>query len=154
MNAMANNMSQLHGHWSITKTKTTSPRECHFCGGYTYKSCAICLVPLCTSSIRATKQKTSKKSKTLSSRSDCHHNYHNPALAGLAKFDSSTSKFKYNAKKIKERLKQQQNLYEQVISERNLYSKQLLEAKEDITSMKILFRSMNHGKKFLAYFGR
>ena len=108
MNAMANNMSQLHGHWSITKTKTTSPRECHFCGGYTYKSCAICLVPLCTSSIRATKQKTSKKSKTLSSRSDCHHNYHNPALAGLAKFDSSTSKFKYNAKKIKERLKQQQ----------------------------------------------
>ena len=30
------------------------------------------------------------------------------------------------------------------LSERNLYSKQLLEAKEDITSMKILFRSMNH----------
>ena len=46
------------------------------------------------------------------------------------------------------RLKQQQNLYEQVRSERNLYSKQLLEAKEDITSMKILFRSMNHGKNF------
>ena len=42
------------------------------------------------------------------------------------------------------RLKQQQNLYEQVRSERNLYSKQLLEAKEDISTMKILFRSMNH----------
>ena len=41
-------------------------------------------------------------------------------------------------------MKQQQNLYEQVRSERNLYSKQLLEAKEDISTMKILFRSMNH----------
>jgi chromosome segregation ATPase len=42
------------------------------------------------------------------------------------------------------RLKQQQNLYEQVRSERNLYSKQLLEAKDEIAGMKLRFRAMNH----------
>ena len=67
---------------------------------------------------------------------------------------STLEEVKYNNIKIVEiqrkilesnsRLKQQQNLYEQVRSERNLYSKNLLEAKTNINTMKILFRSMNH----------
>ena len=40
------------------------------------------------------------------------------------------------------RLKQQQNLYEAVRSDRNLYSKNLLEAQEEISELKMKFRRM------------
>lgn len=40
------------------------------------------------------------------------------------------------------RLKQQQNLYEAVRSDRNLYSKNLLEAQEEIVELKMKFRRM------------
>jgi len=41
-------------------------------------------------------------------------------------------------------LKQQQNLYEAVRSDRNLYSKNLIESQEEITEMKRKFKIMNH----------
>jgi predicted nucleic acid-binding Zn-ribbon protein len=40
------------------------------------------------------------------------------------------------------RLKQQQNLYEAVRSDRNLYSKNLLEAQEEIAELKFKFKRM------------
>jgi hypothetical protein len=40
------------------------------------------------------------------------------------------------------RLKQQQNLYEAVRSDRNLHSKNLLEAQEEISELKMKFRRM------------
>ncbi|XP_061594991.1 cilia- and flagella-associated protein 58-like [Cololabis saira] len=42
------------------------------------------------------------------------------------------------------KLKQQENLLESVISERNLYSKNLLQAKEEIAEMKIRMKTMNN----------
>ena len=42
------------------------------------------------------------------------------------------------------RLKQQQNLYEAVRSDRNLYSKNLIESQEEIAEMKRRFKIMNH----------
>ena len=42
------------------------------------------------------------------------------------------------------KLKQQQNLYETVRSERNMYSKSLIESQEDITAMKRRFQILNH----------
>ncbi|GMI42250.1 hypothetical protein TeGR_g14775, partial [Tetraparma gracilis] len=42
------------------------------------------------------------------------------------------------------RLKQQQNLYEAVRSDRNLYSKNLIESQEEIAEMKRRFKVMNH----------
>merc|ERR1719149_140502 len=42
------------------------------------------------------------------------------------------------------RLKQQQNLYEAVRSDRNLYSKNLIEAQDEISEMKRKFKIMNH----------
>eukprot|EP00033_Pygsuia_biforma_P003301 GCRY01003618.1.p1 GENE.GCRY01003618.1~~GCRY01003618.1.p1 ORF type:complete len:896 (+),score=357.46 GCRY01003618.1:142-2829(+) len=50
-------------------------------------------------------------------------------------------------KKIAEadtKLKQQQNLYETVRSERNLYSKNLIESQDEIAEMKRKFKIMNH----------
>ena len=50
-------------------------------------------------------------------------------------------------KKIAEdsaKLKQKQNLYEVVRSDRNLYSKQLIDLQNDISSLKTTFRQMNH----------
>ena len=50
-------------------------------------------------------------------------------------------------KKIAEdtsKLKQKQNLYEVVRSDRNLYSKQLADLQSDISSLKTTFRQMNH----------
>ncbi|KAJ1479606.1 hypothetical protein T484DRAFT_2022988, partial [Baffinella frigidus] len=43
-----------------------------------------------------------------------------------------------------QKLKQQQNLYEQVRSDRNLYSKNLIEAQDEIDEMKRKFKIMNH----------
>jgi len=67
---------------------------------------------------------------------------------------STLEEVKYNNIKVVEiqrkilesnsRLKQQQNLYEQVRSERNLYSKNLVAAKNNIQVMKQLFKTMNH----------
>ena len=42
------------------------------------------------------------------------------------------------------KLKQQQNLYETVRSERNMYSKSLIESQEEITDMKRRFKILNH----------
>lgn len=42
------------------------------------------------------------------------------------------------------RLKQKQNLYEVVRSDRNLYSKQLVDLQNDIAALKTTFRQMNH----------
>ena len=42
------------------------------------------------------------------------------------------------------KLKQQQNLYEAVRSDRNLYSKNLIESQEEIAEMKRKFKIMNH----------
>merc|ERR1711865_1076063 len=50
-------------------------------------------------------------------------------------------------KKITEceyKLKQQQNLYEAVRSDRNLYSKNLIESQDEIAEMKRKFKIMNH----------
>lgn len=41
-------------------------------------------------------------------------------------------------------MKQQQNLYEAVRSDRNLYSKSLIESQEEIAEMKRRFKVMNH----------
>lgn len=54
--------------------------------------------------------------------------------------------FEYK-KKIAEaetRLRQQQNLYEAVRSDRNLYSKNLIESQDEITEMKKKLKNMNH----------
>ncbi|KAJ8002203.1 hypothetical protein DPEC_G00177380 [Dallia pectoralis] len=54
--------------------------------------------------------------------------------------------FEYK-KKIAEaesKLKQQQNLYEAIRSDRNLYSKNLIEAQDEITAMKRKLKTMNH----------
>jgi len=45
---------------------------------------------------------------------------------------------------VEQRLKQQQNLYEAVRSDRNLYSKNLLEAQDEISEMKRRFKMMSH----------
>ena len=42
------------------------------------------------------------------------------------------------------KLKQQQNLYEAVRSDRNLYSKNLIECQDEITEMKRKLKIMNH----------
>ena len=42
------------------------------------------------------------------------------------------------------RLKQQQNLYEAVRSDRNLYAKNLIESQDEIAEMKRKFKIMNH----------
>jgi uncharacterized coiled-coil DUF342 family protein len=42
------------------------------------------------------------------------------------------------------KLKQQQQLYESVRSDRNLYSKTLIEAQDEIAEMKRKFKIMNH----------
>merc|ERR1719372_21423 len=42
------------------------------------------------------------------------------------------------------KLKQQQNLYEAVRSDRNLYSKSLIESQDEIAEMKRKFKIMNH----------
>ena len=42
------------------------------------------------------------------------------------------------------KLKQQQNLYEAVRPDRNLYSKQLIESQDEIAEMKRKFKIMNH----------
>jgi hypothetical protein len=42
------------------------------------------------------------------------------------------------------RLKQQQNLYEAVRSDRNLYSKSLLESQDEISDMKRTFKMISH----------
>lgn len=42
------------------------------------------------------------------------------------------------------KVKQQQNLYEAVRSDRNLYSKNLIEAQDEIEEMKRKFKIMNH----------
>lgn len=45
---------------------------------------------------------------------------------------------------VESRLKQQQNLYESVRSDRNLYSKNLVEAQDEIAEMKRRFKMMSH----------
>ena len=45
---------------------------------------------------------------------------------------------------VQAKLKQQQNLYEAVRSDRNLYSKNLIEAHDEINEMKRKFKIMNH----------
>ena len=99
-------MGQLIGHDSIVAT--SSPRKCKFCGGWTYKSCAACQVPLCAASQRAQKQSKNKKSCKLSKKMDCHHNYHNPALLGCANCDVSLGYGKYDEAKIRKILNSQQ----------------------------------------------
>merc|ERR1711998_777021 len=42
------------------------------------------------------------------------------------------------------KLKQQQHLYEQVRSDRNLYSKNFIEAQDEIAELKRKFKIMNH----------
>ncbi|RYH22893.1 hypothetical protein EON65_18640 [archaeon] len=42
------------------------------------------------------------------------------------------------------KLKQKQSLYESVRSDRNLFSKQLVDAQEEIQTLKRKFRSMNN----------
>lgn len=42
------------------------------------------------------------------------------------------------------KIKQQQNVYEAVRSERNLYSKKLVESEDEIDEMKRKFKIMNH----------
>ena len=42
------------------------------------------------------------------------------------------------------RLRQQQTLYEAVRSDRNLYSKSLIESQDEIAEMKRKFKIMNH----------
>ena len=71
-----------------------------------------------------------------------------------AAYYAALEEVKYNEVKISElqrktveseaKLKQLQNLYEQVRSERNLHSKNLIEAQDEITEMKRKFKMMNH----------
>jgi hypothetical protein len=42
------------------------------------------------------------------------------------------------------KLKNKQNLYEAVRSDRNLYSKQLIDSQEEINTMRRQYRSKNH----------
>jgi len=52
--------------------------------------------------------------------------------------------FKKKIAEAETKLKQQQNLYEAVRSDRNLYSKNLIEAQDEITEMKRKLKIMNH----------
>ena len=80
--------------------------------------------------------------------------YETEADAANQKFYTSLEELKLQElqitalqKKITEgetRLKQQQNLYEQVRSDRNLYSKQLIESQDEIVGMRRKFKIMNH----------
>jgi len=80
--------------------------------------------------------------------------YETDADAANQKFYTSLEELKLQElqitalqKKITEgetRLKQQQNLYEQVRSDRNLYSKQLIESQDEIVGMRRKFKIMNH----------
>ena len=45
---------------------------------------------------------------------------------------------------LEAKLKQQENLYEAVRSDRNLYSKNLIESQDEIAEMKRKFKIMNH----------
>lgn len=45
---------------------------------------------------------------------------------------------------VEAKLKHQQNLYEAVRSDRNLYSKNLLESQEEITELRKKFKRMTH----------
>lgn len=45
---------------------------------------------------------------------------------------------------VRARLKQQQQMYEAVRADRNLYSKNLIEAQDEIAEMKRKFKIMNH----------
>ncbi|KAG2462151.1 CFA58 protein, partial [Polypterus senegalus] len=52
--------------------------------------------------------------------------------------------YKKKIAEVETKLKQQQNLYEAVRSDRNLYSKNLIEAQDEITEMKRKLKIMNH----------
>ena len=58
--------------------------------------------------------------------------------------DNQISEFKKKIKEAELRLKQQQGLYEAVRSDRNLYSKNFLEAQDEITEKKRKLKIMNH----------
>jgi len=58
--------------------------------------------------------------------------------------DNQISDYKKKIKEAELRLKQQQGLYEAVRSDRNLYSKNFLEAQDEITEKKRKLKIMNH----------
>lgn len=58
--------------------------------------------------------------------------------------DSQTGQLKRSISDVKAKLGQQKNLYEAVRTDKNLYSKNLVESLEEITEMKKKFRVMNH----------
>lgn len=58
--------------------------------------------------------------------------------------DLQVASLKQKIVESESRLKQQQNLYEAVRTDRNLYSKQLIESQEEIGDMKRKFKIMNH----------
>ena len=58
--------------------------------------------------------------------------------------DRKTGDLKKIIADVENRLKQQQNLYEIVRSDRNLYSKNLMDSQEEISDMKQRLKIMNH----------
>eukprot|EP00744_Colponema_vietnamica_P002008 GILI01003228.1.p1 GENE.GILI01003228.1~~GILI01003228.1.p1 ORF type:complete len:876 (-),score=300.10 GILI01003228.1:348-2975(-) len=66
------------------------------------------------------------------------------ALEELKLKDNGISELQKKIQESDAKLKQQQNLYEAVRSDRNLYSKHLIESQDEIAEMKRKFKIMNH----------
>ena len=65
-------------------------------------------------------------------------------LEGIKMKETQILEFKKKVVEVETKLKQQQNLYEAVRSDRNLYSKNLIEAQDEIGEMKRKLKIMNH----------
>lgn len=66
------------------------------------------------------------------------------ALEQVTLGQQETSRLEGDLEEIEKKLKQQTSMYEQVLNDRNLYSKNLIAAQEEITDMKRRFKIMDH----------
>eukprot|EP00406_Dinophysis_acuminata_P013650 CAMPEP_0179238116 /NCGR_PEP_ID=MMETSP0797-20121207/14786_1 /TAXON_ID=47934 /ORGANISM="Dinophysis acuminata, Strain DAEP01" /LENGTH=839 /DNA_ID=CAMNT_0020945411 /DNA_START=50 /DNA_END=2567 /DNA_ORIENTATION=+ len=69
---------------------------------------------------------------------------HLAALEDLKNSDNKISELKKNHTDVKGKLAEQKQLYEQVRTERNLFSKNLVESQDEIAEMRRKFKIMNH----------
>merc|ERR1712060_619122 len=66
------------------------------------------------------------------------------ALEELKNRDNKISELKKNHADVKGKLAQQKQLYENVRTDRNLFSKNLVESQDEIAEMKTKFKIMKH----------
>merc|ERR1719221_388806 len=69
---------------------------------------------------------------------------HNQAMEELKNRDNKLSELRKSHSDVKGKLAQQKQLYEAVRTERNLYSKNLVESQDEIAEMKRKFKIMYH----------